>query len=738
MAKKTTIPFFFVVILALGTGLFSLSVAAGEDSGVSRLVDPLIGVVGHGSCMPGPCLPHASIYPSPDTLKSAPSGYVEGKEVVGFSQLHTQGTGGTPSYGNILVSPRLGPGITEAEHASPVADVQAACHSYRARLTRWDTRCTVVPAAHSALYRFEFPAGDDARLVFDVARKIGKATALKVGDVKIDPSTGTITGGGTYDGNWNPAPYRLFFCAKVDARPTGFGTWTGNKSAAGSSTASIQKRDRLGAWLRFDTRQTKTVQLKIAVSFVSAARAAELLEREIPGWDLDGLQAQATRAWDNALAVITVPGMPADEQRRFYTHLFHSMVQPRDRSGDAAEWPADVPFWDDHYTMWDTWKTLFPLMAIVQPEMVAGNVRSFVERQRRNGVVASAFTQGREYHVGQGGDDVDNIIADAYAKKIPGIDWQAAWTVLEADAAKRTADYRNRGWVTPEGKHDYCQRMKSASGTIAFAYNDWCAAQVAEGLGMHAEAKRLLERSRSWRNVWDASLTDSGFSGFVRNRHADGRFSATPARKGYNTDFYEGTCWIYSYVIPHDVPGMIEAMGGRQRFTERLQFALTNDLIDFTNEPSFMTPWLFDAVQRPYLASYWADKVRGKFSDSGTPGDDDSGAMGSLYVFLDAGFFPVAGQDLYYLHGPRASAFIFHLAGGKTFTVTAKNAGGNRIYIQSAMLNGQPLTAPVIRHGDIVAGGTLELVMGEEPSAWGCGGEFNANQARQETTAPRL
>ncbi len=126
--------------------------------GFARRVDPMVGVVGHGACMPGPCLPHASIYPSPDTLKPKTSGFVYGDDVVGFSQLHTQGTGGTPTYGNFLVSPRLGPGVKEADHASPLADVAAACFAYRARLTRWDTRCTVVPAAHSALYRFEFPA----------------------------------------------------------------------------------------------------------------------------------------------------------------------------------------------------------------------------------------------------------------------------------------------------------------------------------------------------------------------------------------------------------------------------------------------------------------------------------------------------------------------------------------------------------------------------------------------------
>ena len=707
--------------------------SAAEAHGFSRYVDPLIGVVGSGACMPGPCLPHASVYPSPDTLKPKPSGFVYGDEVVGFSQLHTQGTGGTPTYGNFLLSPRLGQGIKEADQASPLSEVTATCSEYKARLTRWDTRCTLVPAAHSALYRFEFPANEDARLVFNIARKIGKAIALTNGEVRVDAAAGTISGGGTFDSNWNPAPYRLFFCAKVDVKPTSIGVWRGTSELEGGASARTETREPLGAWLRFDARQTRTVCLKIAVSFTSAERAAEWLNREIPAWDLEGLRAKAERSWDDALSSIAVDGLSEENKKLFYTHLFHSMVQPRDRTGDADGWPVDAPCWDDHYTLWDTWKTLFPLMAIIQPDVVSGNVRSFVERLRRNGQCAAAFIQGKEYRVGQGGDEADNVIGDAYAKQIPGIDWNAAWEVLAANAARRTEDYRTKGWVAHKSKHDYCGRMKSGSGTIGFAYNDWCASQVAAGLGKTDEAKRLLERSRNWRNVWDASLTDSGYSGFIRARNADGMFQMTEARKGYNTDFYEGTCWQYSYVVPHDVPGMIEAMGGKQKFIERLQFALKNGLIDFGIEPSFMTIWLFDHVQRPYLASYWADKLRGQFTKDGPPGDDDSGAMGSLYVFLNAGFFPFAGQDTYYLHGPRAPRFAFRVAGGKTFTVTAANAGGNNVYIQSAMLNSRPLDVPVIRHRDIVAGGTLAFVMGDRPSAWGCGDEFDAPRAAQET-----
>ena len=168
-------------------------------------------------------------------------------------------------------------------------------------------------------------------------------------------------------------------------------------------------------------------------------------------------------------------------------------------------------------------------------------------------------------------------------------------------------------------------------------------------------------------------------------------------------------------MIPHDIPGMIGRMGGRERFTERLQYALNQKLIDFGNEPSFMTIWLFNFVDRPDLTAFWADRLRAKFTDDGTPGDDDSGAMGSLYIFLTAGFFPFAGQDLYALHGPSVERLTFRLPGGKAFTVIGRGAGGKNIYIRSVKLNGKPLDRFFIRHADITAGGTLEFEMVDRP-----------------------
>lgn len=708
---------------------------------LSDLVNPMVGVSGGsgtGSCVPGACLPLSSIYPSPDTQSAAAGGFAPGSPVVGFSQLHATGSGSsTMSFGNFLVSPRLGAGITEASHASPISNVAAHPYSYRGRLTTWNTDCTVVPTANSAIYQFDFPVSTDARINFDIARKLNSTTAMTNGTITLDTATGTISGGGTFDGNWNPAAYNVYFYARVDATPVSGGTFLGSASRDGVLTASTTTRQRLGGWMRFDTSTTRTVRMKIAVSFNSVARAKQYLENEIPGWDLAGLEAAAKTQWNDKLSVLQTPGIRLSDATRLYTALFHSLIQPRNRTGDPASWPADAPYWDDQYTMWDTWQTHFPLLTIVSPDSAAGIVNSFAERFERNGRAETAFIQGKDFQVGQGGDEVDRVICDAYVKGIPGIDWTRVWPLLKFNAARRTDDYRNLGFVSTDGgRGGYDSRMGSGSSTLAFAHGDWCAAQVAQGLGHTDEAAALLTRSRNWRNVWDATAAGDGFSRFVRGRARNRVFAATSPTS--TTNFYQGTPWNYSFSIPHDQDGAIELMGGRARFLQRLEFAFkTNNTayVDFSNEVNLKATALFGHAGRPYLESFWADRLRQRFGTNTYPGDEDSGAMSSTYFFVTAGIFPSATQGIYYLSGPRVPRLEFNVGGGKTFTVTAANAGSQNIFIQSATLNGQPLNTPVIHHSDITAGKTLAFVMGPNPSSWGTGADF-ATPSLPDPTLP--
>ncbi len=714
-----------IALLSLAvTALFS-GAGSGAALQPAEIVDPMIGAADTGSCPPGPVLPHASIYPSPNTIAPMPSGYKHGSDVIGFAQLHAQGAGpSTLSFGNFLISPQIGPGRLDSDHQSPVADMAAKAYSWRGRLEKWGIDCTVVPSERSAIYEFVFPASEDARIYFDVARKLGKSAGMTSGSLQIDLQKGTVSGGGTFDGNWNPAPYNVFFYAEINARPVEGGTWVGEQEFPGKLAAATSKRQPLGGWLRFDTRRQQAVRLKIAISFTSVEKAREFLRKEIPAWDSEGLETRVKAYWNKVLSVVQAPGIGDAEARKLYTSLFHSLVQPRDRTGDAKGWPATAPFWDDHYTTWDTWLTLFPLLSIIQPQTVASVVNSYAERYERNGRAETAFIQGKDFQVGQGGDEVDLVIGDAFAKRIPGIDWKRVWKLLESHADRRTDDYRRLGYVSSDGpRNGYDGRMRSGSSTLAFAYQDWVISRIAEALGQRADAEKLRKRSENWRNVWDDSASGDGFHGFVRERKSDGSFRDSPVTSG--DGFYQGTGWNYSFNVPHERDAMIEKMGGREKFLERLEFAYgkrQNAYVDFTNEVCFQATWLFAHAGRPDRTSYWANELRNLYGENSFPGDEDSGAMSSLYFFLTAGFFPVAGQDYYYLHGPRIPRLEFHQPNGKTFAITAQNAGGDNIYVQSATLNGVPLDTPILRHRDVLAGATLAFVMGPKPSEWGKSG----------------
>ena len=623
-----------------------------------------------------------TVYPWPGRRSPPPSGYCPGDPVVGFSQLHVQGAGGTPTYGFFLVTPTAGAADDEHSLASPFEVVSARPHMLVGRLVREDIAVRLSATAHGAVYEFTFPEGAAGRVVLNTRRKIGLPdAALGAADRTRD---GIRSGHSNFAGNWVPGNVCCCFAASEE-RPS-----------------------------------PNRIVYRIAVSFGSEDKARSYLHRELAGRTVDDVASAAAAAWDDLLGCVTPVGVDAQEERRFYSHLYHSFIQPRDRTGDFIGWDADEPFWDDHYTLWDTWKTLLPLWSIVDPVSLAGVVNSFAARSERSGDCATAFIAGIEYKVGQGGDEADNVIADAVVKRLPGVDAGRLWPAVAAHAERRTRSYLKNGYVAAGRRDGYCWRLMSGASTLAFAYNDFCASEVARLAGRASDAAALRERSHSWTNVWNAALVDaaSGFAGFVWGRAPDGSWNVkdrwtgdtlTPdARGGFNHVFYEGTPWDYSFNVWHDMDMLFAMVGGRDSFVARLSYALENGLVNFGNEPGITSPWLFDFAGRPDLAAKWSVKVRQMFPPEGCPGDDDSGAMGSLYVFLTAGFCPVAGQDLYALHGPMAPAVRFTLPGGRTFTVrrAAPVAEWRR-----AVLNGRVLERPFIRHSDIVSGGELVFDM---------------------------
>ncbi|KQU49764.1 alpha-mannosidase [Sphingomonas sp. Leaf339] len=726
--SRASIPSLRAAALA-GLLLSATGVAAPADPQLYRYVDPLVGTGNddQGDTVPGPTLPAGSIHPSPETLTGSNAGYDPAAPLSGFAQLHTQGSGGRTTYGTFLVSPQTGePQFDEAQHLSPKADEAAAADRYAVTLSRYGIKAEVTPAANAALYRFDYPAGAPATMVFDITRKIRGELGSAGADVTLDPVHGRIVGRVRTKDYWNPANVDIWFVAQLDRTPTKWGIRHGDTVQAGATSASVPADTKLAAWWQFDAG--KPVMMKVAVSFTSAQRAAELLAEDIPGWDFDAVRRNAQTTWNHELARVTIDGVGAADKRRFYTALYHTTIQPRDRTRDQA--PADraTPHWDDYYTLWDTCHTGFPLMSLLRPSVYAGNAASIIRTFERFGAAHTAFIAGRNYHVGQGGDEVDNVLGEGLIRGVPGIDWkQAAEVSLHNAYEERRPRYLIDGYfgVGDKSPEPDNQRARSGSSTPAFALNDFYAGKLAAAAGKPDDAAALLKRSGSWRNVWNKDARSDGYTGFIIPRYPDGRFQNLDPKIGWdgkkyeNVGFYEGTAWVYSYTMLHDLPGMIAAMGGRDRFVERLRHALDTNLIDITNEPSFATPWLFSDVGRPDLASYWANRIYLRFTPNAYPGDEDNGAMSSHYVFNRIGLFPKLTTDLFYLHAPHQPRSTITLEDGKTFAITARNWKPGRIYIASAMLNGRAVTTPFLRQADITGGGTLALTLADKPTTWG-------------------
>jgi predicted alpha-1,2-mannosidase len=699
-------------------------------------VDNFIGVRdANTSCVLGPQLPNASINPSPHTAPGRVNYdmdcYIMGQPVRGFGQLHVSGTG-WGKYGQVFLSPQVGLAVGETDHDSPKADETAKPYEYGVSLTRYGIQAAVTPAAHSAIYRFTFPKTDSASILLDVSHNITDiASAMKranngfiKGEIAFSNQQGTeLKGYGTYNGGFSDGDYNVYFCMRISKAPKQRGTWINGKITSGSVSKKAEiLNERIGAYVQYNTAEGEEIYVKLAVSFLSTDQATQWLDAEILAWNYTAVKEAAKKTWNKELSKITVDGGSEKDRRIFYTAAYHASVMPRNKTGDAVGFSKGEPVWDDHLAVWDTWRTLYPLKVLTNPGMVSGTINSFIARWKKSGKVKDAYVALNDMGMEQGGNNIDNIIADAYVKGVQGINWKEAYQLIKHQAdnerngisyGKRDSSrlYKELGWI-PAGK-------MSNSVTLEYAYNDFCAAQMAERLGTKAEAKKYRERSYQWTALWNPDAESDGFKGFIVPKRLGGEFVPIDLKKNWGSwrdYFYEGSSWTYSYFVPHQFEKLVELSGGKEAFAKKLQYAFEHKLIDYGNEPAFLAVHAFHYAGRSDLASYYVRKLlRENFTETGSKENDDSGAMSSWYLFSAIGFFPNAGQNIYYLTGAAFPSVTLTLGNGKKLMITAKGASDKNIYIQSCKINGKAWRKAWFTHDEIKNGGTIEFVMDEKP-----------------------
>ena len=718
------------------------------DKDLIDYVDLRIGVDNDGNTVIGPQRPNASINPSPDTQGGGHSGYFSNHPIRGFSQIHASGTG-WGKYGQFLISPQIGLATGFEEHDSIAEAEHATCCDYRVTLKRYEIRCRIIPSDHCAYYSFEYPESKESSIVIDMAHSIPLLAGLvntktKISASKIRLSIQTtpdglsvISGSGTYEGGFGRA-HALHFYMVVNKPAEDFGCYDGTGIKYGQQVLEIEqlrsRAESAGGFLRFSTKDKEKVELKIGVSFTDVPKAKQWLEKEIPEWDAHAVYEESKRLWNRELSKFSIGNLVSEEEKTiFYTSVYHCMCMPRDRTGDIPGYPENTPMVDDHYAVWDTWRTLYPLYILIKQDFVSKTVNSFIARHKKNGYVRDTFVGSVDMYPEQGGNDVDNVICDAYVKNVEGVDWEEAYQVV-----KHHADGYRLGWYSYDEPHpnpdapyytlgyipddlplpetDFSQM--ACSYTVEHAYNDYCAATMAKDLGTAEDYQTYLKRSRNWINLWNPSANCSQFKGFIGPKTSDGKWCPyDPAENcgSWVKNFYEGTGFNYSFFVPQDVPALIEKCGGEDAFINRLLYGIEKGLVDYSNEPAFLACFLFAYTKKPWLTSDCVEKLRKQFTLQGPPGNDDSGAMSSWYIFASLGFFPDAGQKQYFITSPAYANASISIGDGKKIIIKADNLSTKNKYIQSVRINGERWFHTMFSHELIKNGAVIEYEMGDTP-----------------------
>jgi predicted alpha-1,2-mannosidase len=462
--------------------------------------------------------------------------------------------------------------------------------------------------------------------------------------------------------------------------------------------------------------------MRLGVSFVSVDRARQ----NLGAMTFDQALSQARKLWWDALGRIEVEG-GTDEQRRIFTSaLYRSQLMPHDLGGENVWWHSNEPHFEDFYTIWDTFRTVHPLLTLIQPQRQRDMVRSLLDTYSHDGWLPDARIAGAT-GPSQGGSNGDVVISDAIVKGLGGFNERLGLEAMLKDGEVQSDDPLNHGRELKDylslGYMSLSQK-RSASRTLEYAFDDYTIASAAAKLGRADVAQRYAARSVSWRNLWDTKLQ------CIRPRYADGRWLEKfdcgheypdPTAPWWDHPFYEGSSRQYSTFVPHDVGGLIESLGGETRFAAWLDRFFDDGAYNHGNEPDILAPWLYIHAGRPDRTEERVRAIMAKeYRDArnGLPGNDDAGTLSSWYVWSAIGLFPNAGQPFYYIGSPVFSRSVVHLEHGRSFVIEAQGTSAANLYVQSAELNGKPLDRSWLTHAEVVSGGRLVLDMGPRPGGW--------------------
>ena len=728
---------------------------ADKDTSLVDYVNPFVGTEGDGNTFPGPSAPFGMVQIGPDTddsLWATASGYeYSDKSIIGFSMTHLSGTG-IPDLGDFLFMPSLGrPLLAEGTKQDPDSghrqryshnDEQASPGYYQVRLQDSGINVELTCTERAGLMRFTFPASDSAYVLTDLKHVLRWNVIWSHIRILNDS---TITGFHLVHG-WAKERY-LYFAARYSKPFEHFRIMMDGKPVVYNTYRFRSAREASGKDLKFlaqfKTHGNERIMIKVGISAVSESDAMQNLDAEIPDWNFSRVRQENRDNWEKQLDKIRIDGTK-DQMETFYTSLYHSFLTPNlyeDVNGKyrGLDWEVHKAKGFTKYTifsLWDTFRAEHPLLALVQSKRDGDMVNSMLAHydQSVEHMLPVWSLQGNETWCMIGYHAVP-VIVDAYMKGVKGFDPERAYEAIKTTAMNpnydHAATFAKLGYVPDDEENE------SVSKTLEYAYDDWCIAQMAKALGKQQDYEYFMKRAGSYKNLFDPSY------GLMRGKDSHGHWHKPfhPHQYVEGGDFTEGTSWQYSWFVPQDVPGLIKLMGGKKRFTKKLDSLFTmrpgtvqnGDTLDITgligeyahgNEPSHHIAFLYCYAGQPWKTQMRIHQiVKLMYGDkpNSLKGNDDCGQMSAWYIFNTMGFYPVCPGSSYYVIGsPLVKKAVMHLSNGKDFTMIAENQSPKNIYIQSVVLNGRKWNSPFLPFDQLKNGGKIVFKMGRKPNKrWG-------------------
>lgn len=739
MNKKSLL---FVPVLSLCLASCGSSQKGQEMEDLTQFVDPRIGTGGHGHVFYGANVPYGFIQLGPTSIPQSwdwVSGYhVSDSTVIGFPHTHLSGTG-IGDLHDINVMPVVGEVTYSRGDASSYKTGLWSYSNrskevvtpgyYRTHLSRYNVDVELTATKRVGFHKYTFLGNVSPAIVFDM---VNGGCWDKTTEAVIRVVNDSTVSGYRYSKGWAD-DQRVFFRAEFSRKFDNVEFIVNDSVKEGDMAKGAQ----LFARVNFAAGNQEPVYMKVALSPTSEEGAQLNMQTELSGWDFEKTIADAKAAWNKELNKVKVYTTDEASKKIFYTSLYHTLFAPSefcDVNGDY--YGADKQMHKGEFvnyttfSLWDTYRAAQPLMTILHPEKMSDVINTMLHIHQQQGKLPVWHLMGCETNCMVGNPGVP-VVADAILKDIKGFDTELAFKALKESSMlpERGMEHRIEYGFIPADK-----MTEAIAYDMEYAIADWAVAQTAQKLGKQEDYEYFLKRSKSYKNYFDAS------TGFMRGKMLDGswRTPFSPYASSHREDDYcEGNAWQYTWLVPHDVEGLVECFGSKEAFVNKLDslFLANGDMGEASspdisgligqyahgNEPSHHTVYLYTLVGQPWKT---ADRIKEilhtMYTDQpdGLSGNEDVGQMSAWYILSSFGFYQVEPAGGKFVFGyPNFDKVEITVPAGK-FVIERENKGQQNNYIQGIVLNETEYKKPWIEYADIMKGGELKFLMGDEPVVW--------------------